>query len=219
MNRNITYASLKWLYRPATAVDLAYVEHVTRKPNCPVIAMARESKDHGNVHEALRDLVRKLKRIGVTPILEIALIEGSDIYDDDRRYAAVLLYAQKIGAIVITDEFTRHLRGWNYYWIDGKVVRVERPLTVKDCLRHKHVICNARIGTLLAPTATPSQVRSRQTKRGLRAKGNTPGRPLSSKSKHRIAIQMKREGKRFIEFVKRVRMKKESAHYYWKKAV
>jgi len=148
-----------------------------KNPDIPVIPYYRVStKDQerkGNLQDGIDDLIKKLlaRRVNIAPKSFCEVRNGTRL-NGGRALREARKYAKKIGGVVVTVHLNRFIRPPNFHPTLNPMPRY--PLsTLKEL---QGFFGRTPFCTLADPDLPENEVRSEQTKRGMKAKGNMGGR-------------------------------------------
>ncbi len=144
-----------------------------------------------NLSDQGENLKNELKQRGFV-VLEIISEVASGWKEDRDGLLRAVEIAHENDAVVVAESVTRFIRSRDY---NSKTNRNALP-TVAEYRRLQRDTQGVKLATLVAPDATPEEIRSYETKRGKKSKGNPGGRP-----KKRDPGYKKRERQMYLPIV------------------
>ena len=144
-----------------------------------------------NLSDQVKNLERELEKLGFNVIESIGEV-GAGWKGDRERLALAAKIAREKKAIVVAESVTRFIRSRDY----NSVTNWNAKPTVADYNRLQLETDGVELATLINPDATPEEIRSYETKRGKKSKGNPGGRP-----KKRDPGYKKRERQMYLPIV------------------
>ena len=151
---------------------------------CRVSASDQERSK--NLRDQVENLKREMERLGFIVIAVFREI-GSGWQEDRDVLINAAEYARANNAVVVAESVTRLIRSGDY---NGKTNWEALP-TVAEYRRLQSDTRGVILATLLDPDATPARIRSFETRRGKRAKGNPGGRPRKRSPGYKKRIKQK----------------------------
>ncbi len=137
---------------------------------CRVSASDQERSQ--NLSDQGKNLERELEKLGFNVIESLGEV-GAGWKGDRERLALAAKIAREKKAIVVAESVTRFIRSRDY----NSVTNWNAKPTVADYNRLQLETDGVELATLINPDATPEEIRSYETKRGKKSKGNPGGRP------------------------------------------
>ena len=137
---------------------------------CRVSASAQERKK--NLSNQVKNLKRELEQLGFIIIRTFREVgAGWQEYRDGLLLAAEI--ARENNAVIVAESATRFIRSRDF---NSKTNWKVKP-TKAEYRRLQRETQGVKLATLVDPDAIPQKIRSYETKRGKKAKGNAGGRP------------------------------------------
>ncbi len=137
---------------------------------CRVSASDQERKK--NLNEQVNNLIREVEQLGFIIIRTFREVgAGWQEYRDVLMFAAE--YALANNAVLVAESVTRFIRSKDF----NSQINWKVPPTVAEYRRLQRDTQGVKLATLVAPDATPEEIRSYETKRGKKGKGKPGGRP------------------------------------------
>ncbi len=144
-----------------------------------------------NLSDQVKNLKNESKQRGFV-VLEIISEVASGWKEDRDGLLRTVEIAHENDAVVVAESVTRFIRSRDY---NSKTNRNALP-TGADYNRLQLETDGVELATLINPDATPEEIRSYETKRGKKSKGNPGGRP-----KKRDPGYKKRERQMYLPIV------------------
>jgi hypothetical protein len=168
-------------FRPGKVSN--YVRPISELPRgqeCILICRKSSGRQERNVN--LEDQEQNLRREvewrgGV--VVHVHAYVGSGW--DPRVCPAVWEAMDRPGAVLVAEDITRLIRPTDYH----SSRKPNAALKEWDLQNLRSLTCGLPLYTLADPDATPGEIRSRQTRRGQRAKGRRGGRPRKQEAGRR----------------------------------
>jgi len=164
-----------------------------KNPNIPVVPYYRVSTGNQarneNLQEGMSDLVTQLRAMGVNiaPKSFCEVRRGTQL-DKMSELEQARRYAQKIGGVVVTSHVNRFVRPPRFHRYRNPAPQY--PYSTLKKLQN--VFGDTPFCTVSDPDLPESEVRSEQTKRGMRAKGNMGGRKKTKSTCNAGALKARR---------------------------
>ena len=146
---------------------------------CRVSASDQERSQ--NLSDQGENLKNESKQRGFV-VLEIISEVASGWKEDRDGLLRAVEIAHENDAVVVAESATRFIRSRDY----NSVTNRNALPTVAEYRRLQRDTQGVKLATLVAPDATPEEIRSYETKRGKAAKGNPGGRPRNPGYKKQI---------------------------------
>ena len=137
---------------------------------CRVSSCAQEHSK--NLSDQEENLKRELEQRGFSVIESFQEVGSGWRRDRDRLLLAAEI-ARENNAVIVAESVTRFIRSRDF---NSKTNWKVKP-TVAEYRRFLRETQGVKLATLEAPDATPQEIRSYETKRGKKLKGNPGGRP------------------------------------------
>ncbi len=132
----------------------------------------RDQERSQNLCDQDENLERELEKLGFNVIESLGEVGAGWKGDRDGLLRAVEI-AHENDAVVVAESVTRFIRSRDY----NSVTNWNAKPTVADYNRLQLETDGVELATLINPDATPEEIRSYETKRGKKSKGNPGGRP------------------------------------------
>ena len=145
-----------------------------------------------NLSDQGENLKNESKQRGFA-VLEIVSEVASGWKEDRDALKLAAEYALAKDAVLVAESVTRFIRSRDYNSVTNWNVR-SPPLQIIDRLQLE--TDGVELATLINPDATPEEIRSYETKRGKKSKGNPGGRPKKCSPGYK-----KRERQKFLPIV------------------
>ena len=124
------------------------------------------------LNEQVKNLIREVEQSGFTTIRTFREVgAGWQEYRDVLMYAAE--HALANDAVLVAESVTRFIRSKDF----NSQINWKVPPTVAKYRRLQRDTQGVKLATVVAPDATPEEIRSYETKRVQKAKGKPGGRP------------------------------------------
>ncbi len=171
-----------------------------------------------NLSDQGENLKNELKQRGFV-VLEIISEVASGWKEDRDALKLAAKYALAKDAVLVAESCTRFTRNKDY---NSKTNWKVRP-TQADYRRLQRDTHGVKLATLINPDATPAKIRSYETKRGKKSKGNPGGRPKKCspgyKKRERqmylpIVLELYRQNKNIAAIARSVNLKYDTV-YSW----
>ena len=160
-----------------TGIASDYIIDIRRlKRGQPVVIYCRVS---GNVQESSQNLSNQGENLKNESkqrefvVLKIVSEVASGWKEDRDALKLAAEYALAKDAVLVAESVTRFIRSRDY----NSVTNWNAKPTVADYNRLQLETDGVELATLINPDATPEEIRSYETKRGKKSKGNPGGRP------------------------------------------